>query len=209
MSIIDLKVDYHSVKDNDLSPFTENILQKAVNNTNFTIAKDVFITPLATHLATYQVDLGRCLGGSKLDTLKKNQSKSIVCEYLEKLAIEYSNQANGDRDKLATTGFILIKEPEKHKTPTIPTGFKAVAGETSGELLLSVDTNAITLMYYFFCKPATDTEQDVQKWKWVSTSKRKTSISGLTRGTEYECTCAYQGSDGKLVYGPRIFIIAQ
>lgn len=209
MNVLELIIDYHNVKDNDLSPFTENVLQKAINNTNFTIAKDVFITPLATHLATYQVDLGRCLGGSKLDTLKKNQSKSIVCDYLEKLAIEYSNQANGDRDKLATTGFILVKQPEKHKTPPTPTGFKVVAGEQSGELLFTVDANVITLMYYFFCNPASEKEQDVQKWKWTSSPKRKASISGLKRGTEYGCTCAYQGSNGDYVYGPRIFIVAQ
>jgi hypothetical protein len=208
MQFLELIIDYRGVKDNDLSPFTENVLQKVVNNSNFTITKDVFITPLATHLATYQVDLGRCLGGSKLDTLKKNQSKSIVCDYLEKLAIELSNQAKGDRDMLATTGFILIKQREKHKTPPPPTAFKAVAGTKSGEILLTVDANALTLMYYFFCKPAASTEQDVQKWNWVSSPKSKAAIDGLTRGTEYECTCAYQGPNGELIYGPRIFVIA-
>jgi hypothetical protein len=208
MNFFDLVVDYKGSKDNDLGPFTENVLVRTVKNPLFHIEEEVYLTPLQQSLNEFATNLGKSMGGSKTDTLKKNQSKLVVCQNLEKLAVELCRQANGDREKLATTGFVLSKVPEKRKAPSAPTGFKVAIGEKSGELAFTVDACEVTLMYYFFCTPVPVEENDIQKWKWISSPKRKATMVGLTRGTEYECTCAYQAPDGTFVYGQKIRVIA-
>jgi len=208
MNKIELIISYSTLKDNDVIPFTENVLQSLDGNTLFTITKER-LDLVRAGLTGYQLKLAKSKDGSKLDTMQKNESKVALTSLLDDLALDLCVQANGDRAKLATTGFTLVKEPEKGKQPSKPTSFKVEYGTNEGELIFSVDACKEARVYVFYFTPAPAMQSDATTWRSVASTTRKQNIAGFTHGVEYECRCAYQGTDQKLVFSDIIRILAR
>jgi hypothetical protein len=209
MNKIELIISYGNLKDNDVIPFTEKVLQNLTGNTLFTVTKERIDT-VRTHLTDYQTKLGRNKDGSKQDTLNKNESKVVLISLLDDLALDLCVQANGDRTKLATTGFTLVKDVDKKaKQPTKPVSFKVEHGTNPGELLFSVAPNKDARIYIFYFTAAPATQADPTLWRSVASTNRKMLVNGFTHGVEYDCRCAYQGSDQKPIFGDAIRILAQ
>ncbi|WP_320051538.1 hypothetical protein [uncultured Acetobacteroides sp.] len=208
MNKIELVISHSTVKDNDLIPFTENVLQNLTGNSLFTLTKER-IDGVRTCLVDYQAKLARSKDGSKQDTLLKNASKGILTSLLDDLALDLCIQASGDRDKLATSGFKLVKEPErKSKQPSRPVGFKVEHGTCEGELIFSVAASKDVSVYIFYFTPSPAQHSDATMWRSAVSTTRKITVTGFTHGIEYECRCAYQGSDHKPIFGDTIRILA-
>ena len=208
MKKIELIISHGSLKDNDVIPFTENVLQNLKGNALFTLTTERLDTVRAK-LTDYQIKLGKSKDGSKLDTIQKNESKAELTSLLDDLALDLCIQANGDRAKLATTGFTLIKDPERGKQPDRPTDFKVEYGKNDGELIFSVAACKEARVYVFYFSSAAAAQADPASWQSVVSTTRKVTITGFTRGVEYYCRCAYQGSDQKPVFSETLRIIAR
>ena len=199
MSSLELSISHGRMKDDELIPFSENILICLSGNAQFTVAKER-LDLIRTRLTDYQQKLGTSKGGSKLDTIKKNDSKTVLSTLLDDLAVDLCVQAKGDRTKLVSTGFQLVKEPERHKQPTKPTSFKVNNGVNSGELIFTVAPCSMAHVYVFYYTTAPAAQSDPTTWKYTISTKHRLVIPGFSHGAEYECCCAYQGTDGKMIF---------
>ncbi len=208
MNKIGLIICHSSLKDNDVGPFAENVLQRLTGNTLFEIPAERLAT-VKTLKENYQTKLAKSINGSKLDIMYKNEAKSALIADLDDLALDISVQAKGDREKLATTGFVLVKEPEKGKEPPKPTNFKVEYGVNDGELIFSVQANKDARMYIFYFTPAPAASMDATTWQSVASTARKQQISGFKRGVEYACRCAYMSADRKPIFSDVLMVIAR
>ncbi|WP_047451385.1 hypothetical protein [Alistipes sp. ZOR0009] len=52
-------------------------------------------------------------------------------------------------------------------------------------------------------------QADSTLWKSEISTTRKVTITGVNRGAEYDCRCAYQGSDQKPVFSETLRILAR
>lgn len=208
MNNIELITSHGNLKDGEVITFTENVIDRLSDNALFSIPKERLDLFRST-LTDYQLKLAKSKDGSKLDTLQKNDSKMVLTSLLDGLAVDLCVQAKGDRTKLATTGFTLIKEPEKRKQPSKPTKFTVENGINEGELIFSVAACKETNMYLFYYTPAPAIQPDPTSWKVTVATTHKLKITGFTHGVEYECRCAYQGSDKTLVFSDTVRKLAQ
>ncbi len=207
MNNIELITNHGNLKDNDVIPFTENVIDRLSDNALFGVSKER-LDLFRSSLSDYQFKLAKSKNGSKLDTLHKNNSKGVLTSLLDGLAVDLCIHVKGDRDKLATTGFTLVKEPEKRKQPSKPTKFTVEYGINEGELIFSVEASKETNMYLFYYTPAPAIQPDPTSWKVAVATTHKLKITGFTHGVEYECRCAYQGSDKTLVFSDTITKLA-
>jgi hypothetical protein len=208
MKKIELIISHGTLKDNDVIPFTENVLQSLTGNSLFTLTNER-LDAVRARLTDYQSKLGKSKDGSKLDTVQKNESKNELTSLLDDLALDLCVQANGDRAKLATTGFTLTKDPERGKQPDKPSDFKVEYGKNDGELIFSVAACKEARVYVFYFIPAPAAQADPASWRSVASTTRKVTITGFNRGVEYDCRCAYQGSDQKPVFSDTLRILAR
>lgn len=208
MSKIGLIFSYSYLKDNDVAPFTENVLQRLNGNSLFAITTERLGT-IKLLKEDYQAKLAKSMNGSKLDVMQKNEAKSTLIASLDDMALDLSIQAKGYREKLATTGFVLVKEPEKGKEPSKPTNFKVEYGVNDGELIFSVQANKDARLYVFYYTPAPVTSMDAASWTSVASTSRKQQIAGFKRGLEYACRCAYMSADHKAIFSDVLMVIAR
>lgn len=207
MNNIELHVGYSNKKDDELIPFCEGVVLGVENNPNFNVSKEV-ITDLRTAMNLYRVALGKSKNGSPLDTMNKNEAKDAVVLILNGLALNLCLQADGDRTKLATTGFDLVKEHERKKQPPKPTGFTFSYGNNPGTVILSVDVCKDSRIYLFYYTSDINADPTPASWTTIASTVRKVTIEGLTRGVEYRMCCAYQGTDNKPIFGNVLNIMA-
>jgi hypothetical protein len=208
MNKIGLIISYTYLKDNDIASFTGNVLQQLTGNTLFEVAAER-LEAVRMVKDDYQTKLVKSINGSKLDIMQKNEAKSVLVAQLGGLALDLSVQAKGNREKLATTGFVLVKEPEKGKEPSKPINFKVEYGINDGELIFSVQANKKARMYVFYYTPAPIAAMDTTTWTSIASTSRKQQITGVKRGTEYACRCAYMSADRKPIFSDILMVIAR
>lgn len=199
---------YFHLKDGEVGPFTENVLQHLTNNP--------YVEVTAEELAEgkrrkddFDAKLAKSIKGTAFDVIQKNESKSSVLDWLSNTALNVNMKVGGDREKLASTGFLLVKEPEKGKVPEKPTNFKVEDGVNNGDLNFSVKANKNARFYVFYYTSIPSDSSDMNTWTSVSSTSSKISISGFKHGNEYSCRCAYIGPDSKPVYSDIITVLAR
>lgn len=208
MKRIELIISHGSLRDNDIATFALGVLHCLTGNTLFNIATER-LDKLRTQVSDYQIKLAKSKDGSKLDTIHKNGSKAILVSTLDELALDLCVEANGDRTKLASTGFMLTKEHEKSKPLEKPTNFKVDYGNNTGELIFSVGACKEARFYVFYYIPVSVAQTDPTAWRSVASTTRKLTINGFIHGQEYDCRCSYQGSDQKHAFSNTLRILAR
>ena len=208
MAILELVTSHTGLKDTEIGPFTGNVLLQLTDN------KSVIVPPERTaKLRLLKEDYESkhivSIDGSKADVLKKNEAKAALVADLNELAVEVCVIAKGDREKLATTGFVLVKETEKGKEPPKPTNFKVEYGVNEGSLIFSVKAHSDARFYIFLFTPVNSNPSELSAWPQVSSTSSKKEITGFKHGVDYLCRCAYMGPKGKLIYGDAITILAR
>jgi hypothetical protein len=208
MAILELVTSHAGLKDTEIGPFTGNVLLQLTDN------KSVIISPERTAKLRllkedYEAKHIISIEGSKADVLKKNEAKAALIEDLNELAVEVCVIAKGDREKLATTGFVLVKETEKGKEPPKPTNFKVEYGVNEGSLIFSVKPHSDARFYIFLFTPIDSVSSDLTAWSQISSTSSKKEITGFKHGVDYQCRCAYMGPKGKLIYSDALSVLAR
>lgn len=208
MAILELVTSHSDLKDGEIGPFTGNVILQLSGNGFFTIPAER-IERIKIRKDDYEIKQIASIDGTKADVLKKNEAKAALVAELNEMAIELCVMAKGDREKLATTGFILVKETEKGKEPPKPTNFKVEYGVNEGSLIFSVKAHTDARFYVFLFTPANSAPADMAAWAQVSSTSSKKEIIGFKHGVDYLCRCAYTGPKGKLIYGDAISVLAR
>ena len=208
MAIIELVTSHAYLKDGEIGPFTGNVILQLTGNSLFTITSER-LARLKSCKDDYETKQIASIDGTKADVLMKNEAKATLVTELNEMAIELCIMAKGDREKLATTGFNLVKETEKGKEPPKPSNFKVEYGINEGSLIFSVKSHADARVYVFLFTAVATAPSDLSAWAQVSSTSSKKEITGFKHGVDYLCRCAYMGPKGKLVYSDAISVLAR
>jgi len=208
MATIELVTSHSHLKDGEIGPFTGNIILQLTGNDIFSIPSER-IEKIKIRKDDYETKQIASIDGTKADVLKKNEAKAALVAELNDMAIELCVMAKGDREKLASTGFTLVKETEKGKEPPKPSNFKVEYGVNEGSLIFSVKSHADARFYIFLFTPITSAPSDIATWSQVSSTSSKKEITGFKHGVDYLCRSANMGPKGKLIYSDTLTVLAR
>ena len=200
-------IDYKDVLEGELDNQGQAIFNSLTNNPNFTWANNELVT-LQTLVTAYGVAYEASRNGTKANTVAKDDARKALLAQMRLMALQVNLQANGDRLKLESSGFTLVKESTKVGVLPKPTGFKVKSGSNSGDFAVEVDANssANVYLFYFMIAPGS---ANINDWRLIASNKRKINVSGFSPGKQYECKCAYKGSEETVVLSDGITIYAQ
>ncbi|WP_320052029.1 hypothetical protein [uncultured Acetobacteroides sp.] len=208
MAILELVTSHSDLKDKEISPFTGNVILQLTGNKLFTLPEER-IARIKTCKDDYDIKYILSMEGGKAEIIKKNEAKTTLVTELNEMAIELCIMAKGDREKLATTGFALIKSTERGKEPPKPTNFKVEYGVNEGSLVFSVKAHTNARFYVFLFTPVNSIPSDLTAWPQVSSTSSRKEIEGFKHGLDYLCRAAYMGPKGKIIYSDAISVLAR
>ena len=185
--------NFSRLSDAELNVQATSIAACLTNNNSFTFANGE-VAALTAATTKFYNKLAALTAGSVGAVAEKNAARADLIVLLSTIAIQVNLQANGDLVKLQSSGFPLVKHPERRVQP-VPSNLKVVNGN-NGEMLASVDNSAVgdngTIFAY---TPATNTVTDANLWMLKHANKHSITIKGLTPGVAYKFTAAYKGND--------------
>jgi hypothetical protein len=208
MAILELGTSRADLKVREIGPFTGNVILQLTGNKLFAVTEER-LTRIKTCKDYYDTKYIVSIEGGKAEIIVKNEAKAALVSELNELAIELCVMAKGDREKLATTGFVLIKTTERGKEPPKPTNFKVEYGINEGSLIFSVKAHTNARFYVFLFTPVGSVPSDLAAWPQVSSTSSKKEIAGFKHGVDYLCRCAYMGPKGKIIYSDAISVLAR
>lgn len=200
-------VDYNRYSDNDFAEFAEHILGCLTGNTNFKFEANMLVD-LSSKITVYKENKLKAINGGKLLISAKNESKNDLASLINKIGKQVNVQADGNLTKLQSSGFTLIKEPQKQSERPKPENVKVYSGKNHREVMFEMKPAKNILLYnvYYAESPAPESVDD---WYMVQSTKHKTMIDNLNIGTEYEFMGAYKGRTEKLIFSDVVKLVVQ
>jgi len=154
---------------------------------------DTDLAPLENAIAAFNTDvsLGNAAGAAEA----RADSRAVLIEALQELAVELEIQTPGDRAKLATTGYDLRKLRESDPSPTgRPQNVRATSTGNPGEVQLKCD--GVDNASAYNCRASQNPEGDT----WVAgptvTAIRNLLMTDLERGKDWYFQIQAVGHNG-------------
>lgn len=154
---------------------------------------DPTVAILQTTIGNYAAALAAAAMGGKNNIADKNARRAELIAVLTSLALDIMKQADGDVQKLISSGFPLSKD----KTPLGPLGdpqiLKLEDGPLTGSLavVISKVTGAKTYGYEYTLDPLTDASQ----WDSEIDNSVKHTFTDLESGKKYWIRVVAYGND--------------
>jgi len=208
MPIRELVTFHGHMKDGEIGPFTGNVIFRLTDNADVPVASER-LARLALLKEQYDAKYLECFAGDHAAVLRKKNAKALLVLELDELAIELCMAAKGDRVKLASTGFMLVRKPIRGRELPKPTNFKVSCGVNDGSLIFSVKSNPSATAYVFLYTPSESASTDFATWSQVCSSSSKLEVTGFKHAVDYLCRCAYLGTKGRITYSDAITILAR
>jgi len=183
--------------DEALATKANNILDKVEGSVAFQGAQPI-VQELRVANTNYIVALGKVEGGSKEDTVIKNNCRKTVETLLKKLAGVVQTVSDGDEAIILSSGMDVNKKPSTVGKLAKPENFTVKPGDNKGSALLMCDAVEYADFYEFEHTelPITPTSF----WTKDTTKKRKYEKTGLGSGKEYAFRVTGAGTDPSRVY---------
>ena len=141
------------------------------------------LTDLINAKAQFNAAYLKAKDGSKEDTLVKKNMRLDLEFLLRKIAQYIETESSGEATTILSAGFDIRKTREPIGPLEQATGLIVRYGLNSGEVIMECDVINNTIMYDFQYIESPVTLNSV--WRNVTSTKRKVSINGLSRGVEY------------------------
>jgi len=182
MTRISVDFSKNRFSDAGLYTFSGVVLNGMTNNPHF----EQTIPPLdAISLARedYSAALIQSQNGTKYDTAVKKSKRAVLEALMNQLGRYVQLVCNGNAAMIATTGFVVAKKNAIITSLPVPNGLVVSTGTSSGTFRVKCNTIATARYYEFrYCEVLASGERF---WHTVVSTKSKTTIDGLTPGTEY------------------------
>jgi len=200
-----IKSSFSKLKTVDFLAQAEGIITAMTGNANF---PDPWPATVPT-LTQIQADTTALQGlatataaGDRTQVRNRNTARSKLADDLVQLALYLQSAAQGDPDKLATTGFPLRPVPRRTKNlspPDAPGPIKLSRGPFSGTLV--VQATRVPKAAAYDVQTATADPTVESNWNDAGSFKngRRMQVQGLTPGKYYAVRVRALGSAG---YGP-------
>lgn len=199
--------DSRRLSDDKIAPYAQGVKTSLEGNVYFNLPPEL-VTHFSNSITDYILKLSKSKIGTSMDVAAKNIAKEVLEDDLQKVAKAVNTQADGDIEKLKSSGLTLAKERAKKGILAKPTNFKVSSGTNSGDFSCTVDACPDIKVYNFYSS-AVPTPANLTEWRLTPSTTRKKNITGYTPGKQYEFKCAYLGTDETLVFSDSIVIFAQ
>lgn len=194
-----VSINFSSSKytDEALGTKANNILERVEGNPAFQSAMPI-IQELRVANTNYINALGNVEGGSKEDTVKKNNCRKIVEALLQKLAAAIQTISDGDEAIIFSSGMDVNKKPSTIGKLDKPTGLTVKPGDNKGMALMMCDVVVNADFYEFEHTELPLTPTSI--WIKDTSKKRKYQKEGLESGKQYAFRVTGAASDPSRVY---------
>lgn len=178
--------------DPELSVMASHVVELMTGNVNFPNPNPT-LDVITTANAAYLQALNKMQGGSKEDTVIKNNNRKII-ESLLKTETDYVLQVSGgDEAIILSSGFDVNRKPTLVGPLAKATGLILKAGDNKGTIMVDCNVVARAGFYEFEYTVAPSTMTSI--WLKRTSTKHKMLIDGLTSGKQYTFRVAGAGSD--------------
>jgi len=183
--------------DEALGTKTNNILDKVTDNPAFLSAVRI-IDDLKVANTNYIAALAKVEGGSKEDTVIKNNCRKTVETLLKKLAGVVQTISDGDEAIILSSGMDANKKPSTVGKLAKPEHLTVKPGDNKGSANMMCDAVEYADFYEFEHTELPITPTSI--WLKDITKKRKYEKTGLGSGKEYAFRVAGGATDPSRVY---------
>lgn len=187
---------FSKLTDDALNTKAEHILASMNGNTNFPDATEKVVSVKAAKEAFNTARIAAVDGG-KAKTADKDKKRKLLEKALKELALYVQLNCNNDVAILLTSGYDAQHDGEPIDEPGAPENFKIEAGNNSGSVIASVDSDENARAYVY--ESALEPETGEPIWR-TELGKRKFTIKNLIAGKKYLFRAAIKGSSENLVY---------
>src|SRR6266487_4108486 len=192
---------FSRLKDAELSPKAENIVNSMTGNPNFPEPNPA-LAAVQENIDAYNAALAKATSnGGKADTLDKDQKRKILQTSLAQLGSYVENTAEGNEVVMAGSGFDLSKVKSKVGALQKPENFKSEPASNKGTMQLSVK-KVVNADFYEF--QFSEFPVNGGGWQTRTTQKRNLIVEGLTSGKQYIFRVAGAGSDASRIWSDEI-----
>ena len=177
------KIDFTRVKDSDLREIARSIVNKMTSNPNFPNPAPA-LPLIQIDIDEYFDALVKCHDGTKLNTVIKNDKRSVLENKLAHLGNYVNSIAEGDLVKLDSSGFPLSKIPTPVGILPAPVSFKINEGENPGEIYFDI-TTVKKAKGYIVIYAKVPVPEKLEDWQSKTSSMSKGYMRGLESGKQY------------------------
>lgn len=135
--------------------------------------------------------------GDRVKLAIKNDVRALLIKKLKKIGEFVQNEADGAETLLYSSGFPLVKPLDEIRLGT-PEDFIIMPGSNPGEIIMKIRAVKGARSYQYEWTPAPVGPDS--KWKVVTDTRCKKTISGLPLGVNYCFRMAVVGSRSKIIY---------
>jgi hypothetical protein len=194
-----VSINFASSKYSDeaLGTKTNNILDKVEGSVVFQSAQPI-VQELRVANTNYIAALAKVEGGSKEDTVIKNNCRRIVETLLKKLAGVVQTVSDGDEAIILSSGMDVNRKPGTVGKLAKPENFTVKPGDNKGSVLMMCDAVEYADYYEFEHTELPVTPTSI--WLKDTSKKRKLQKEGLESGKQYGFRITGAATDPSRVY---------
>lgn len=119
-------------------------------------------------------------GGGRLQKEARDNARLLLTNAMRELAFYVNNMAQGNREILVSSGFVLIPEDKPSTIPSIPLGLRVSDGRQSGEIYFLFDRVKGAIEYEYQLATELDGQNELVWGRVLKTSRsRPNYVSGF------------------------------
>lgn len=188
--------------DLELSAKATHVVEQMTGNAHFPTPVPQLET-LTSNNANFIEALNKAVGGSKEDTVIKNNIRKMVETLLKRLADYVQITSDGDEAIILSSGFDVNKKPTAIGPLPKATGLEVKPGDNKGTMLANCNVIPSASFYEFEYTEAPIAPNCI--WIVKTTTKHRLLIEGLTSGKQYAFRVAGAGSDPSRNWSDEIY----
>lgn len=206
MKVAKLIKNYSRLSEAKLDYKAQSIVHELTGNPSFP-ETDPSLADFTAVKDAYIIARENAANRGKTEIAIKNQNKQLLLEKMSLLATNLESLAKGDRAKLTSTGFDLVKNAEPKPPITGPLVLRLTDGLNPGELKLSVNaiSGAVSYNYEFTPDPLTTDSQ----WIIKSSTAKQHVFNGLPSGTKIYARVAAIARKNQELYSETLSRVVQ
>lgn len=190
-----IKLDFGRYGDAALLVLVQAIFAALTGNPFFP-SPNPTLANFKTFIDAYAAALSAAQDRGKNSVAAKNARKLELVNLLFNLALDTMQTADGDEEKLVSSGFPLTKIRGPKQPLGIPFILKVEVGANSGELHITIEflPGARTFVIQYSEDPLSETSE----WISLNTTRTKATITGLETGKRYRIRIVAYGTDNQM-----------
>lgn len=197
-----LSLGFGRLGDYALLSLANHIVLSLTGNANFPTTNPTLVTVQAA-IDDFYLALTNVLRFNPATYTVKRAKRAVLVNVLQQLGLDIELQADGNMQKLQTSGFKLWQAWQRVGVLPAASITKLTQGPAKGSLkvVATAVKNAQSYQFQYALTPLTkDTE-----WKTFVSTRREAVLTGLTQGAEYGIRVCAVGSNPERCFSSEVF----